>query len=647
MLLNGETDASLAAPCDGVTMRRIRQTGPPLRLFTLTLRYPMILRYLLLPWLAAGYLAAQIPVPVAGTPARPPSRNEEPMKGESRLIPRGDVELLTFETEADVQKLEERFAVSQNAKPQPGEYTMNYLRSRTDGSIQPYGFWVPRNYVPEGKFPLLIQLHGIGPKALTGRRLTWRGMGTKEWIDTTAPVVVAQPMGRGNTFYQGIGEEDVLEIVADVQKRCSIDPDRIFIMGHSMGGAGSWLVGLRHPDQFGSVTAIDAAMGFGDAVDNPAELPSWMQPQVALFRPDKYFPNARNVSVFLKNAGAGLQKASTKFSDGAVAEGGFGSTEIFPGMPHHFAPQLSYGVFMDAAVSRPISRQPAEVKFYTNTLRYNRAYWVTLDRLVRHNTDARLTATYDDGQPKAQPPGRPGRPQRAPEPARPASLSITTENIDAFTLRLAEAGVPAGVPLGLKVDGADLAGDTLPAVAHLVRTDGQWRMAAEPALAGKRHGMQGPVSDAFNSQFLAVYGADDLRLARAELDAIRNPPSRLMIHGEFPLKAATKLSATDAADYNLILFGTPKSNPVLARLAGKLPTALMRAVDDGAAVVFIYPNPENPARYVVVWSGPILSAKLDVKFDAGWMMPLNLLPDYLVAEEGKVVDAGHFDRDWK
>lgn len=569
------------------------------------------------------------------------------MKGESRLIARGDLELLTFETEEDVRKLEEEFAANQAATPKPGEYTKNYLRSPTDGSVQPYGIWVPRDYRRDGRFALIVQLHGIGPKSLAGRRLQWGGMGVKDWVDPSAPVLVASVYGRGNTFYQGQGEEDVLEVVADVRRRYSIDPDRIFIMGHSMGGAGSWFVGLRHPDRFGSITPIDAAMGFGNATDVPENLPDWMQPQSALFLPDNYFPNARNVLVFMKNAGAGIQKASTRFSDGVVAAGGFATMESFPGMPHHWAPQLSYSIFTGAAVIRPINRRPPEVKFFTNTLRYDRAYWVSLDRLIRHNVAAHITATFDDGKSRVQPGGGRGRSQRPPEPDRAPTLIVTTENIDALTLRLAEAGVPADMPVALSVDGAAVSTGPLPAVAHLVQSKGKWQFASTPVHSGKRHGVQGPIGDAFNARFLAVYGEGDLPLARAELDAIRNPPSQLMVHAEFPLKAAAKVMVEDIAGANLILFGTAKTNPFIARLTPKLPALLMTAAGEGDAVVFVYPNPENPARYVVVWTGPVLSAKLDVPLKAGWMMPLHLLPDYLVAKDGKITSAGHFDRDWR
>jgi len=577
----------------------------------------------------------------AQDPGGVPQPRQRPAQGESQMIPRGDRELLTFEAPAEIERLDTMLAENTVAPARAGEFRMNYFRSALDGSVQPYGFFLPRDYRHDAKYPLLVQLHGIGPKNLAGRRTQWRGMGTKEWIDTNQPVIVAQPFGRGNTFYQGMGEQDVLEVIADVSRRYSVDPDRVFIMGHSMGGAGSWLVGLQHPDSFGSITPIDAAMGFRDAVEEPDVQPDWLTPQIATFRPQNYFPNARNVPVFLKNAGAGIQKTSTKFSDGVVAAGGFATVESFPGMPHHFAPQISYATFEAAAVHRPIVRAPREVKFFTTTLRYDRAYWVTLDRLERSPAETQVSAAYDDGVPK---PPRRGQP---PEEPRPPSLSVVTKNVDGLTLRLRDAGIPAGKVPPLAIDGTTL---TLPADAdtiHLVKTAGAWQLASAPASSGKRHGITGPIGDAFNGSFLAVYGDGDLPLARAELDAIRNPPSQLVIQAEFPLKSAARLTADDVANSNLILFGTPKTNPILARLAPKLPAALLAQAEQGNAVVFVHPNPENPNRYVVVWTGRVLSVPLTPKLEAGWMQPVNLLPDFLVARDGQVTSAGHFDRDWK
>ena len=107
------------------------------------------------------------------------------------------------------------------------------------------------------------------------------------------------------------------------------------------------------------------------------------------------------------------------------------------------------------------------------------------------------------------------------------------------------------------------------------------------------------------------------------------------------MKPAAKVTREDIASANLILFGTPASNVVLAKLAPSLPPELTRP-----GSIAIYPNPENPDRYIVVWGAKLLSAP-EPELHAGWIMPLNLLPDYVRVENGKVVEGDHFDNEWK
>ena len=101
------------------------------------------------------------------------------------------------------------------------------------------------------------------------------------------------------------------------------------------------------------------------------------------------------------------------------------------------------------------------------------------------------------------------------------------------------------------------------------------------------------------------------------------------------------MTAADVESANLILFGTPETNAVLKRIAPGLPSELLRG-----DTIFVYPNPENPARYVVVWPAKLLSAP-DHGVNAGWIMPLNLLPDFVVVKDGRVASGGHFDNEWK
>jgi endo-1,4-beta-xylanase len=526
----------------------------------------------------------------------------------SHVFSRGGVEILTFETEENYDRLQELYRQSQESQPAPGVVTTLYYRSKLDGSVQPYVMRLPGNYSRDRKYPLVLQLHGTNFKeVLSGSRLTFHGMGGPQWIHPDLPVIYLQCFGGPTTFYQGMGEEDVLAAIEDVERRFSVDSDRVYITGGSMGGAGSYTIGLHHPDHFGGIVAIDPAMG-----SRTPQGPRWMEPQIAIVSIPKLYPNARNLDVFFKNAGAGIQRQSTEFADGIVAQGGFATTEVFPRMPHSFGDQYAYANFVPEVSQHPIRRDPAEVKFYTNTLQYNRAYWVTIDRLTRHNADALVAAKHEEG-----------------------SIRVTTTNIDVLALTL------GAMSAALVVDGQEVIKGELPGVIHLSRQSGQWKIGEWKSGARvKRHGVQGPIGDAFNSRFLAVYGEGDRDLAIAELDAIRNPPGPLCIHGDFAMKPASRVTREDIASANLILFGTPQTNAVLKRLVSSLPASLLRG-----NAIFIYPNPENPSRYIVVWSAKLLSAP-DPGLNAGWTMPLNLLPDYVEVRDGKVASGGHFDDEW-
>jgi enterochelin esterase-like enzyme len=548
--------------------------------------------------------------------ARPPDAGNWPNASvPSHVFQRGDVEILTFETEHDYDRLQELYRQTQDTQPAPGAMATLYYRSKFDGSAQPYSMRLPKDYSRDRKYPLVIQLHGTNfHEILSGSRLNYKGMGGPQWIQPDLPVIYVQCFGGPTTFYIGMGEEDILAVIEEMEARFSVDPDRVYIMGHSMGGAGSYRVGLHFPDLFGGIAAGDPAMW---ARTEPG--PAWMEPQIAIQTIPKLYPNARNVDVFFKNAGAGIQRQSTEFADGIVAQGGFATTEVFPRMPHSFGDQYPYANHVTEVTGHPIRRKPTEVKFYTNTLRYNRAYWVSIDRLTRHNADALVVVSYKDN-----------------------AIAVTTTNIDALTLRPGEGPVPKGKSTALVIDGRQVSQEALPDVVHLSKQSGQWQMGEWKA-AGlvKRHSLQGPIGDAFNSRFLIVYGDGDRDLAIAELDAVRNPPGPLDIHGDFPMKPASKVTRQDIESSNLILFGTAKSNAVLKRLAGSLPASLLKG-----DAIFIQPNPENPSRYVVVWSAKLLSAP-DPGLHAGWIMPLNLLPDYVQVKDGRVAVGGHFDNEWK
>ena len=127
------------------------------------------------------------------------------------------------------------------------------VTSSVDGSQQPYRLYVPTSVADGKPMPLLVVLHG-------------KGVDHNAWFDLTTVkrdaercgYVTAAPNGRGECYYDGDGEQDVLDIIADVRANLRIDPERIYIVGHSMGGWGAWYIALRHPDLFAGVCTMAA-----------------------------------------------------------------------------------------------------------------------------------------------------------------------------------------------------------------------------------------------------------------------------------------------------------------------------------------------------------------------------------------------------
>lgn len=57
------------------------------------------------------------------------------------------------------------------------------------------------------------------------------------------------------------GERDTLDCIYGAMEKYRIDPKKVYLMGHSQGGSGTWIIGLHHPDLCGALRPGD---GFTD-----------------------------------------------------------------------------------------------------------------------------------------------------------------------------------------------------------------------------------------------------------------------------------------------------------------------------------------------------------------------------------------------
>src|SRR5258708_22053654 len=135
---------------------------------------------------------------------------------------------------------------------------------------------------------------------------------------------------------------------------------------------------------------------------------------------------------------------------------------------------------------------------------------------------------------------------------------------------------------------------------------------------------------------------------------------RRQFRGEAQVRDDTQIGDAEIAASNLVLWGDPGSNRVLARIAGKLPVQWTKdSVTVGSkqwpasshAPILIYPNPLNPRKYVVLNSG-FTFREYDNLNNA---RQIPKIPDYAIVDTttlpderypGNIVTAGFFRQEW-
>src|SRR5215467_1806308 len=133
-------------------------------------------------------------------------------------------------------------------------------RSQVDGTLQPYRLFVPSTYDGSRSFPLVIALHGMGGDESS--IFDQYGNGAFKSEAEKHGYIVACPKGREPaSMYTGSAEQDVLDVIATVERDYKVDPDRIYMTGHSMGGFGTWSIAIDHPELFAAIAPIS---GGGD-----------------------------------------------------------------------------------------------------------------------------------------------------------------------------------------------------------------------------------------------------------------------------------------------------------------------------------------------------------------------------------------------
>jgi len=193
-------------------------------------------------------------------------------------------------------------------RTETGEMVKAY-RADWDGTLQPYALYVPPGYDASKPWPLVVALHG----ALSDHRHNLRrvfGLDNRPGeTDVEAsrnelplpdvPALVVSPYGRGELMgYDGLGGDDVMRVLADVRRAYHVDPERITLTGLSMGGGGTWEIGLRHPEIFAALAPVCAISDYRRMV-RPADASLYDLPLLDALSPPAIAESAAHLQVFI------------------------------------------------------------------------------------------------------------------------------------------------------------------------------------------------------------------------------------------------------------------------------------------------------------------------------------------------------------
>lgn len=161
-------------------------------------------------------------------------------------------------------------AVEQDRDPlyqATGELKRHYLFEEA-GAIMPYRLYVPSSYEPGKPHPLILGLHGQGGSESTFFN---RDDGLLKELAEERGYIVATVLGYSPTGGYGAqannadprraqesrwSEQDTMNVLERVLDEYDVDRGRVFLMGHSMGGNGTWVLGSKYAERWAAIAPI-------------------------------------------------------------------------------------------------------------------------------------------------------------------------------------------------------------------------------------------------------------------------------------------------------------------------------------------------------------------------------------------------------
>jgi predicted peptidase len=121
-----------------------------------------------------------------------------------------------------------------------------------------YQVYVPDDWTPRQKWPVILFLHGSGERGDDGLMQTDVGIGMAIRTNRSEiRAIVVMPQCPKNTWWMMPPMEDVaMTALEKATREFHGDPQRTYLTGISMGGYGTWHLAAKYPGRFAALVVI-------------------------------------------------------------------------------------------------------------------------------------------------------------------------------------------------------------------------------------------------------------------------------------------------------------------------------------------------------------------------------------------------------
>lgn len=542
----------------------------------------------------------------------------------------------------------------------PDQTHKRTFTSSIDGSVQYYAVnpaplqdpWRDRSGTAP-KPALFLSLHGASVEAM-GQADAYS---SKSWGYIVAPSN-RRPYGFD---WEDWGRLDAIEVLELAAKRYDIDPMRVYLTGHSMGGHGAWHLGATFPDRFAAVGPSAGWISFwsyagGARAENPSPIELMLLRSQSPSDTVALASNYAHQGVYILHGGADDNVPVGQAREMNRRLGEFHRDFRYfeqPGAGHWWdvsqepgADCVDWAPMFDffARHALPADRSVREIEFKTASPRVSaKSHWVSIEAQERPLEISSIKISAD---PHAR------------------KYRGVTRNVARLAIDL--VAIAPGEPIEFELDGAAISNIPRPARGKLrfERSAGAWTIAGQPDPAQKGPHRYGPFKDVFNNKPIFVYGThgtdDENRwsLARAKFDA-----ESFWYRGNASIDVTSDaaFNATADPERNVIIYGNADTNSAYKALLSGSDVVVERGVirvgertfaGDDRAILFLKPRPGSRSGLVGVVSGAGLHG-MRITDRLPYVLSGTGFPDCLVLGAdapskgvGGILAAGFFGLDW-